>query len=116
MNELLNQLQALAVAASLTDRTAVLKIIEVWSKLKKALLVDLKNRPVRSVQEQQDIQGAIDLIEIVNIWPWGGSLETILQNVGTQTVLDHWIRCVNLVREVMQGRTSVQSPSLNIRL
>jgi hypothetical protein len=104
MNELLNQLAALLNPSTLTNRDSTLLVIATWEKLKSAALRELRARSVATLQQQNNVQDAIDRIQVMNIWPWGGSLESILQNVGTDKILEHWTLCVNFVRQEFAGQ------------
>lgn len=99
MKQKLDELQALVQAGSLTNRDVVLKIISLWTVFKSELIAEIKKRPVTSFQDRDAIEDTIDRIKTLNIWPWGGALESILEHVGTQTILDHWNRCLNFARE-----------------
>ncbi len=99
MKEQLDQIQALTKPETLTNRNEVLKVINTWANFKAALLKEVIKRPMGTFQQREDVQDAIDRVKMMNIWPWGGALESILEHVGSNTIIEHWIRCVNFARE-----------------
>jgi hypothetical protein len=102
MNEYLNQLVTLCNGNNLTNRNAVLQIMQIWSQLKTSLLRGLRSLPTTTMQQQQNVQTAIDGVEVLHIWPWGGTLEDVLKNVGSETIVEHWGRCLNFTRDAIQ--------------
>jgi hypothetical protein len=98
----LNQIQQLATKETLTDRSKVLQVINIWAQFKADLLSDLKKRPMTTFDQREDVSDAIDRVKMMNIWPWGGALESILEHVGQATILEHWNRCLNFAREELK--------------
>lgn len=98
----LNEIQQLAVLATLTDRNKVLSVINTWAQFKGEMLSEIKKRPMTTFDQREDISDAIDRVKMMNIWPWGGALESILEHVGQATILEHWNRCINFAREELK--------------
>jgi nucleotidyltransferase/DNA polymerase involved in DNA repair len=98
----LNQIQQAVKAETLTDRSKVLAVINTWAQFKAEILDEIKKRPMGSFHQREDVSDAIDRVKMMNIWPWGGALESILEHVGTATILEHWNRCLNFAREELK--------------
>jgi hypothetical protein len=102
----LDQIQQMALLATLSERNKVLLVINTWAQFKGELLNDIKNRPMATFQQREDVMDAIDRVKMMNIWPWGGALESILEHVGAPTILEHWNRCLNFAREELKKMES----------
>ncbi len=111
MNEDFNQVLTLANAASLTDKAKILNLMKFWSSWKTKFLRSLRAMPTTSMQQQENVQEAIDNVEVLHIWPWSGTLEDILKNVGTEGILEHWARCVNFAKDAIQRGTQPAQPA-----
>jgi hypothetical protein len=113
MNEQLQKIMQLAQAGNVTNRNAILELIKLWGTLKSSLLRALRALPTNTMQQQQNVQLAIDNVEVLHIWPWSGMLEDVLKNVGTELILEHWARCINFAKDAMQtaNQQTVQPPA-----
>lgn len=101
-DEKLNEIQKLVLPATLSDRNKVLSVIASWTQFKSELLSEIKKRPMTTFDQREDVSDAIDRVKMMNIWPWGGALESILEHVGQTTILEHWNRCLNFAREELK--------------
>ncbi len=99
MKQTLDQIQAMIRMETLTNRNEVLKLINLWAHFKTALLKEIAKRPMGDFQQRKEVRDATDRVKMLNIWPWGGALESILEHIGTGRIVEHWNGCINFARE-----------------
>jgi hypothetical protein len=102
----LNEIQKLVLPATLSDRNKVLGVINTWALFKAELLNEIRRRPMGTYDQREDVTDSLDRVKMMNIWPWGGALESILEHVGQTTILEHWNRCLNFAREELKKMES----------
>jgi hypothetical protein len=98
MKKELDAIAAMVKPETLTDRKKVLEVITQWTIFKGELLNEVKKRPMTTFAQREEVSDTMDRIKILNIWPWGGALESILEHVGQVKILEHWTACLSFAR------------------
>lgn len=106
--ETLNRITALATKDQVGDREAALQLMQLGRALQGALLRQLEVKELHT-------HPAYARIQRINFWPWSGSLEVVVQEIGKEYIFEHWNKCieqakheVEIVSEVVAERAQSQ--------